>query len=102
MTLSIVLKQHGFEWFKGKHLNVLECPCQRPDLIPIENLCYDLKIVVHQQNPSNLKELEQFCLEEWTTIPVARCAKIIESSPKRLAAVLSAKCVSTKYCLCGG
>ena len=51
------------EWFKGIHLNVLEWPSQSPDLNPIENLCYDLKIAVQKQNPSKLKELEQFCLE---------------------------------------
>jgi hypothetical protein len=39
-----------------------------------------------------LKELEQFCLEEW-----ARCAKLIETHPKRLAAVIAAKGGSTKY-----
>ena len=48
------------EWFKGKHLHILEWPSQSPDLNPIENLWYDLKIAVHQRNPSNLKELEQF------------------------------------------
>ena len=53
----------NFPVFKGKHLNVLEWPCQSPDLNPIENLWYDLKIAVHQQNPSNLKELEQFALK---------------------------------------
>ena len=45
-----------------------------------------LMIDVYQRNPSNLKELEQFCLEEWAKIPVARCAKFIETHPKRLAA----------------
>jgi hypothetical protein len=35
------------EWFKGKHLNVLELSSQSPDLNPIENLWYDLKIAVH-------------------------------------------------------
>jgi hypothetical protein len=50
-----------------------------------------LKIVVHQWNPSNLMELEQFCLEEWAKIPVARCAKLIETYPKRVAAVIAAK-----------
>jgi hypothetical protein len=50
--------------YYGEHLNVLEWPSQCPDLNPIDNLWYDLKIAVHQQNPSNLMELEQFCLEE--------------------------------------
>ena len=90
------------EWFKGRHVNVLERPRQSPDLNPIENLWYDLKITVHQRNPSNLKELEQFCLEEWEKIPVARCAKLIETYPKRLWDVIAAKGGSTKYWLWGG
>ena len=60
-------------------------------------ICGMTKIAVHQRNPSNLKELEQFCLEEWAKIPVARCAKLIETYPKRLAAVIAAKGCSTKY-----
>jgi hypothetical protein len=44
-----------------------------------------------------LKELEQFCLEEWAKIPVAKCVKLMETYPKRLAAVLAAKGGSTKY-----
>ena len=67
------------DWLKGKHLNVFGWPSQSPDLNPIENLWYDLKSAVHQWNPSNLKELEQFFLEEWTKIPVARCAKLTET-----------------------
>ena len=70
---------------------------QCPDLNPTDNLWYDLKIAVHQRNPSNLKELEQFCLEEWAKIPVARCAKLIETYHTRLAAVITAKGGSTKF-----
>jgi len=69
------------EWFKGKHLNVLEWPSQSPDLNPIKNLCLDLKIAVHKRKPSNM-ELEKFCLDEWAKIPVARCGKLIETYPK--------------------
>jgi hypothetical protein len=90
----------SLEWFKGKHLNGTEWSSQSPDLNPIENLWYDLIIDVHQRKPSNMKELEQFCLEEWAKIPVARCAKLMETYPKRLAAVV-AKCGSTKYWLWG-
>jgi hypothetical protein len=75
----------------------LEWPSQSPDLNPIENL-----IAVHQWNPSNLKELEEFCLEEWAKSPVARCAKLIKTYPKRLATVIAAKGGSTKYSLRGG
>jgi hypothetical protein len=85
------------EWFTGKHLNVLEWPSQSPDLKPIENLWCDLKIAVHQWNPSNLRELEQFCHEEWAKLPVERCAKLIETYAKRLAALITAKGGSTKY-----
>ena len=40
-----------------------EWPSQSPDLNPIENLCHDFKIAVHQRSPRNLTELEQFCTE---------------------------------------
>ena len=75
----------------------MEWPSQSPDLNQIENLWYDLKIAVHQRNPSILKELEQFCPEEWAEIPVAGCTKLIETYPKRLAAAIAAKGGSTKY-----
>lgn len=84
------------EWFKGKHVNALEWPSQSPNLNPIENLWSDLTIAVHKRKPSNMKELERFCLEEWAKIPVARCGKLRDLS-KRLAAVIAAKGGSTKY-----
>ena len=79
------------EWLKGKHVNVLEMPSQSPDPNPIENLWSDLKIAVNKRKASNLKDLEQFCKEEWAKIPVVRCGKLIETYPKRLGDVIDAK-----------
>ena len=83
------------KWFKGKHLNVLNDLLKAQTSIQLR-IC-GMKIAVHQRNPSNLKELKQFCLEECAEIPVARCAKLIDTYPKRLAAVIAAKGGSTKY-----
>jgi hypothetical protein len=64
---------------------------------PIEHLWRDLKISVQQRSPSNLKELERICREEWEKLPKYRCAKLVASYPRRLKAVIAAKGASTKY-----
>ena len=69
---------------------------ESPDLNPIENLWHDLKTVVHQCSTRNFNEMEQFCAEEWANIVQSRCAKLVETYPNRLTAVISVKGASTK------
>ena len=46
----------AMEWFKTKHIHVLEQPSKSPDLNPILNLWQDLKTVVHKHFTSDLIE----------------------------------------------
>ncbi|KAI4885875.1 hypothetical protein NFI96_032822 [Prochilodus magdalenae] len=64
--------------------NVLEWPSQSPALNIIENLWCHLKRAVHARKPSNQKELEMFCKEEWSKIPSATIQTVIRSYRKRL------------------
>ena len=90
------------EGLRNKKINVHEWPSQSLDLNPIENLWHDLKIAVHQRSPHNFTELEQFCAEEWENIAQSRCAKLVETYPNRLTAVIAVKGASTKQLTQGG
>ena len=100
MTPSIQPKQHC-NGFRTRTWKVLEWPSQSPELNPIENLWKDLKIAVHWCSPSNLTELEQICKEDLDKIPKFRCAKLIQTYPRRLEAVIAAIGASPKYWLRG-
>ena len=43
-----------------------------------------------------LTELERICREEWEKLSKYRYAKLVASYPRRLKAVIAAKCASTK------
>ena len=85
------------KWLKKKHIKILEWPSQSPDLNSIENLWREQKLRVAKRQPRNLKDLERFCKEEWTTIPPKICANLLKNYNKRLTSVLANKGFSTKY-----
>ena len=84
------------EWFKGKHWNVLVWPSQSPDLQSNWESVVWLKDWCTPAEPIQLEGAGTVLLEEWAKIPVARCAKLMETYPKRLKAVIAAKAGSTK------
>jgi hypothetical protein len=54
-----------------------------------------MKIVIHRHSPSNLTADEKICKEEWDKIPQSKCAKLIQTYPRRLKSVIAAKGAST-------
>ena len=87
------------EWLAGYGIEVLDWPAQSPDLNPIEHLWDHLKrrLNDYDEVPTSVHALWQRVEEEWEKIGMTECLKLVESMPRRVAAVLSAKGGSTKY-----
>ena len=82
---------------KKMKYKLLEWPSQSSDLNPIEMLWFDLQKQVHARNPRNIQELKQFCLDEWSKIPVQTCWRLVQGYKKHLQAVKTASVGHTKY-----
>ncbi|KAJ8502217.1 hypothetical protein ONZ51_g5 [Trametes cubensis] len=86
-------------WFKDHGFEVMEWPAQSPDLNPIEHLWGILKrkLASHKEPPASIDELWKRVEAEWEKISAKECRDLIESMPRRVAAVLKAKGGYTKY-----
>lgn len=87
------------EWFQENEITALDWPAQSPDLNPIEHLWKSLnhQLAGYEEEPKSMAELWERVQEQWDKIPVSVCTNLIESMPKRIAAVLKAKGGYTKY-----
>ena len=87
------------EWFKTHGIQVLSWPAQSPDLNPIEHLWNHLKRKLgdYPTPPTGILELWERVQEEWEKIPDSVCKDLVESMPRRVAAVIKAKGDYTEY-----
>ena len=87
------------KWFEDHNINVLSWPAQSPDLNPIEHLWELLKrlLAAYEDPPHGLFQLWERVAIEWGKIAKEECQKLIESMPRRVAAVIKAKGGNTKY-----
>jgi len=86
-------------WFEDNGFKVLLWPAQSPDLNPIEHLWNHLKrrLAEYEVVPNGMLELWERVEKEWNRIDAEVCQNLIESMPRRVAAVLKAKGGYTKY-----
>lgn len=87
------------EWLREKEIEVLEWPSQSPDLNPIEHVWDYMKrrLSDYETAPVGMIELWNRIEAEWERIPEGFCSGLIESIPRRMAAVLKAKGGYTSY-----
>jgi transposase len=86
-------------WLEDHGFKVLSWPAQSPDLNPIEHLWEHLKrrLGEYDRAPSGILELWERVQVEWDKITADVCQNLIESMPRRVAAVVKAKGGYTKY-----
>ena len=86
-------------WFQDNGFRVMTWPAQSPDLNPIEHLWSHLKrrLADYEKPPRGMLELWERIEVEWEKIDAGVCQNLIESMPRRIAAVIKAKGGHTKY-----
>ena len=87
-------------FLKKKKVKVLNWHGNSPDLNPIENLWTVMKDKVAEKQPSSLPDLCQAIKEVWVKeVSKEYCANLVNSMPRRLAAVIQNIGGHTKYWL---
>jgi len=86
-------------WLEDNHIRVLDWPAQSPDLNPMEHLWEEVKRRMGSlsKKTRSKDELWDRLQDVWNGIEPSVCAKLVDSMPARIQAVLDAKGGYTRY-----
>jgi transposase len=87
------------KYLKNTNVVMLDWPSVSPDLNPIENVWKHLKdkLAESYEKASNLDHLFQLVKQAWAEIDINYLHSVVESMPRRCAAVIKARGMPTKY-----
>ena len=84
-------------YFNNQSIDVLDWPAQSADLNPIENLWSILDIKCKNRKPQSEEELFNILQEAWNALTVQELTDLVDSMPRRCAAVIASNGFPTKY-----
>ena len=85
------------KYLKEKRIDVLELPCNSPDLNIIEFVWQKMKTRVQQVHLKTLEELKAVLREVWASFTQNELEEMVESMPRRIHEVIAKKGDATKY-----
>ncbi|CAO4373033.1 unnamed protein product [Caenorhabditis nigoni] len=88
---------HIKEWFRRRHVDLLDWPSQSPDLNPIEHLWEHVERQLRGVRASNANQKFDQLQDVWQAIPMSVIDTLFDSMPRRCQAVIDAKGFPTKY-----
>jgi hypothetical protein len=84
-------------YLENKGVNILNWPAQSPDLNPIENLWNELDRQLQNRDCNSEDELFDTLKDGWDDLTAEYMEKLVDSMPRRCAAVIAANGNGTKY-----
>ena len=88
---------HVKSWLLNNNINVLKWPAQSPDLNPIENLWEIVNGRIKRDSATNKRTLFSQIKDAWEDIPNDQIKRLIDSMPRRCAAVIKNKGYAINY-----
>lgn len=78
-------------WLSAEGIPLMEWPSSSPDLSPIETVWHKMKQKLRQEPARTLQDLKNKITNIWQSFTAEECEKLVDTMPRRIAAVIKNK-----------